>query len=629
MALLHLCLELGGDEGFATAAAHFNHGLRPRAATDERFVEAAALSSIFLISPAAGTSARSPALRSSGIEEAARLARYRFLERAAAEAGAARLATGHTMNDQAETVLLRLLRGTGPAGLAGIPTRRGLVIVRPILALERRDVLSYLADRGIAYRRDETNLDTDILRNRVRHMLIPYLEKRFEPAIVRSLARLAKIAGDEEAWLETAAAARMKKLLGGFARRPDPRCRRAPPPAARAGPPHGSGLCQSAQRESSRRLLRRRRIHSRFGRGEASDALEGTDDRAARRKDRSAQGGLEADLQTQPGSQAVLNARGLGRVDHDIGDRKIFEVAEKRHRVPDLEDGAQAVRQPGFQAGADLERGSRLAAELPGVHRRDPEPGREVGLDAPRAEAVEKTHPHAPNVRVRDQKFPQRDSGEPDADVVEDVRPAGGGPRLDLEPLPYAIAQPEARVRARRFQADLLIGNVGRIGQRGQASEPGRQGDAEGRRQRPAPAGGLSSARAGARQAATATRRKKDRIGRRMCQTGRAARPRLISPDRRSSRSGRPSAPRAGGCSSRGRPGGRRSWPGRARAGTARPAAIRSSPRVSSMRSRRSVLQPVLDRDAEAFLSPPDVLGRQEPLHGLLEDPLGLRRRGA
>ncbi|MCX6558986.1 MAG: tRNA lysidine(34) synthetase TilS [Candidatus Aminicenantes bacterium] len=236
MALLHLCLELGGDEGFATAAAHFNHGLRPRAATDERFAEAAALKldiPYFAGREDVRSLARAQRL---GVEEAARLARYRFLERAAAEAGAARLATGHTMNDQAETVLLRLLRGTGPAGLAGIPTRRGLVIVRPILALERREVLSYLADRGIAYRRDETNSDTDILRNRVRHLLIPYLEKRFEPAIVRSLARLARIAGDEEVWLEAAAASRMKKLLGGPSSAPTldaAALRRQPPALAR------------------------------------------------------------------------------------------------------------------------------------------------------------------------------------------------------------------------------------------------------------------------------------------------------------------------------------------------------------------------------------------------------------
>jgi tRNA(Ile)-lysidine synthase len=215
MALLHLCLELGADEGFATAAAHFNHGLRPRAASDERFVQMTALK-LDLPHFAGREDVRALArTRGLGIEEAGRLARYAFLERAAVEAGASRIATGHTLNDQAETVLLRLLRGTGPMGLSGIPAKRGLSIVRPLLALERGDVLSYLADRGIAFRRDETNRDTDILRNRIRHKLIPYLERSFEPAVVRSLARLARIAADEEAWLDETAASRMKKMLGG------------------------------------------------------------------------------------------------------------------------------------------------------------------------------------------------------------------------------------------------------------------------------------------------------------------------------------------------------------------------------------------------------------------------------
>jgi tRNA(Ile)-lysidine synthase len=236
MALLHLCRELGADEGFAAAVAHFNHGLRPRAPVDERFVQKAALAlglPYFAGRADVGAEARA---RKTGLEEAARLARYRFLEAAAHEAGAARIATGHTMNDQAETVLLRLLRGTGPMGLSGIPLRRGVAIIRPMLALERRDILSYLADRGLPYHRDETNRDTAIPRNRIRRELIPYLERRFEPAVVRSLARLASIAADEDAWLASAAASRLKRLLGGAPTAPTldaAALRRLPPALAR------------------------------------------------------------------------------------------------------------------------------------------------------------------------------------------------------------------------------------------------------------------------------------------------------------------------------------------------------------------------------------------------------------
>ncbi len=236
MALLHLCLELGADEGFATAAAHFNHGLRPRAAADERFVQSAALALGLPYFAGRGDVRADSRVRKTGLEEAARLARYRFLEAAAREAGASRIATGHTMNDQAETILLRLLRGTGPMGLSGIPARRGVAIIRPMLALERRDVLSYLADRGLAFRSDETNRDPAIPRNRIRRELIPFLEKRFAPAAVRSLARLAAISADEDAWLESAAAARLKRLLGGAPTAPTldaAALRRLPPALAR------------------------------------------------------------------------------------------------------------------------------------------------------------------------------------------------------------------------------------------------------------------------------------------------------------------------------------------------------------------------------------------------------------
>jgi len=236
MALLHLCLELSADEGFATAVAHFNHGLRPLASADERFVEKAALALGLPFFAGRGDVRAIARSRRIGIEEAARQVRYRFLEAAAREAGASLIATGHTMNDQAETVLLRLLRGTGPMGLSGIPVRRGLAIIRPLLTLERREILSFLESRGVAFRRDETNRDAAFLRNRVRRELIPYLEKRFEPAVVRSLARLARIAADEEAWLDAAAAVRMKKLSGGSPAAPTldaTALRRQPPALAR------------------------------------------------------------------------------------------------------------------------------------------------------------------------------------------------------------------------------------------------------------------------------------------------------------------------------------------------------------------------------------------------------------
>jgi len=212
-ALLHLLLELGRDIPFSLAVAHFNHRLRPQAAADERFVRDAALKLDLPFYAGRGDVRAASRKLGIGIEEAGRRLRYEFLERAAAEAGAAKIATGHTLNDQAETVLMRLLRGTGPSGLAGIPAVRDGSIIRPLLGLSRGEILAYLHDRQLAWRTDSSNRDERILRNKIRRKLIPYLEKDFSPAVVRSLARLASISRDEDDFLEEKARSAASKAM--------------------------------------------------------------------------------------------------------------------------------------------------------------------------------------------------------------------------------------------------------------------------------------------------------------------------------------------------------------------------------------------------------------------------------
>jgi tRNA(Ile)-lysidine synthase len=151
-----------------------------------------------------------------GIEQAARRERFAFLRRVAAEEGAAAIAVAHTRDDQAETLLLRLLRGAGATGLAGMRPRSGDV-VRPLLAVSRREVLGYLRERGLAWREDPSNLDTAHRRNRVRHELLPYLEARFNPRVRAALARTAALLADEAAHVRAEAEA----LLDGIAREED------------------------------------------------------------------------------------------------------------------------------------------------------------------------------------------------------------------------------------------------------------------------------------------------------------------------------------------------------------------------------------------------------------------------
>ena len=147
--------------------------------------------------------ARARAERTS-IEAAGHRVRYALFERIVREGAGDLVATAHTRDDQAETVLLRLIRGAGPAGLAGIRPRIGPV-VRPLLDIRRAELREYLRERGLSYREDPSNRDERILRNRVRHRLIPFLAEHFSPAITGVLARGAGIWRDDADWLDAAA----------------------------------------------------------------------------------------------------------------------------------------------------------------------------------------------------------------------------------------------------------------------------------------------------------------------------------------------------------------------------------------------------------------------------------------
>jgi tRNA(Ile)-lysidine synthase len=213
MGLLAVMLELRPVYSLQLSLAHFNHRLRRSADRDERFViETARRHNIPLY--LRREDIRSYALKQGlNIEEAGRRRRYEFLRATAARIGATKVATGHTLNDQAETVLLRLLRGSGPGGLAGIAPMVDGLIIRPLLDVERSEVEAYLKEKKISFCEDESNQDIRYHRNRIRLRLIPYLQKHYEPGIVRNLARLAEIAREDEEWATKIAGRRMQKAL--------------------------------------------------------------------------------------------------------------------------------------------------------------------------------------------------------------------------------------------------------------------------------------------------------------------------------------------------------------------------------------------------------------------------------
>ena len=203
VALSMLLADAASSGGYVLAGlVHVNHQLRGRAAeADESFCRTlAAALDVPIIVERVDVAALARADRIS-IEHAGHRARYAIFERVAGEQGVDRVATGHTRDDLAETVLLRLIRGAGPGGLAGIRPRAGLV-VRPLLGVTRRELSEHLAARGLRYREDESNRDLRMTRNRVRHRLLPLLAREFSPAIVEVLAREAAIAQADADWID-------------------------------------------------------------------------------------------------------------------------------------------------------------------------------------------------------------------------------------------------------------------------------------------------------------------------------------------------------------------------------------------------------------------------------------------
>jgi tRNA(Ile)-lysidine synthase len=187
-------------------AGHVNHGLRgPDSDADEAAARAAAEArgAAFLserVDPGALRRGR-PSRARPTLQEAARRVRYDALRRLAARTGAERIATAHTADDQAETVLLRLLRGCGPDGLGGIPERSpDGVVVRPMLGVARAEVLAYARSRGLAWREDASNARTEFARSRLRHEWLPGLRDAFNPRLLRTLVDLAEAHRRDAEW---------------------------------------------------------------------------------------------------------------------------------------------------------------------------------------------------------------------------------------------------------------------------------------------------------------------------------------------------------------------------------------------------------------------------------------------
>jgi tRNA(Ile)-lysidine synthase len=199
MALLVCLRRIAPKFDLCLTAAHLNHRIRgTEGDADEIFIrDYCSQLGIPFIAEAAEIKGQA-ATTKQNLEDLARRVRYEFLRRTAAKIGAAKIAVGHNLNDQAETVLMRLLRGSGIQGLAAIYPIVDKTVIRPLLECSRSEILEFLADEKVPFREDSSNLDLHYSRNRVRKELIPYLEKSFNPRLLHALAREAEMS--RELW---------------------------------------------------------------------------------------------------------------------------------------------------------------------------------------------------------------------------------------------------------------------------------------------------------------------------------------------------------------------------------------------------------------------------------------------
>ena len=215
-ALLLLLKKLEHGRNFSLYAAHLNHGLTRQASAFERAARRLALeNSVPFLSKKVSVAALARS-RKRTVEEAGRDARYAFFLQAARKFGARKIATAHTLDDQAETVLLRIVRGAGLRGIAGIPVIRkheNTHLIRPLLDISKKELLQFLKEESQTFTEDRSNRSSDYSRNRMRHDILPRLHKSFNPRIAESLSDLARTAGQTAALIGSRAEQAWKRCL--------------------------------------------------------------------------------------------------------------------------------------------------------------------------------------------------------------------------------------------------------------------------------------------------------------------------------------------------------------------------------------------------------------------------------
>lgn len=212
ISMFYILNELTNILNFKIFVAHINHGIREEAIEDEKYVEewCQKLNVPFF---AFKCNVKNIAKKQKqGIEETGRIIRYDFFDKIAKKVGANKIALAHNKNDNAETIIMNLIRGSGSKGLCGINSKQGIYI-RPLIEISRDEIEKYCKDKKLNPRIDKTNFDNDYTRNKIRNIVIPYIKSEFNPNIINSLKRLSDNMIEQESFINDETLKQYKNIL--------------------------------------------------------------------------------------------------------------------------------------------------------------------------------------------------------------------------------------------------------------------------------------------------------------------------------------------------------------------------------------------------------------------------------
>ena len=213
ISMLKILNEIKEEFKFEIYVAHINHMIRKEADEDEKYVQKYCKKNNIQFFVKRADVEQIAKTKKLGTEETGRKIRYDFFEEVLQKVGANKIAIAHNKNDKIETIIMNLLRGSSVSGLKGIEPKRDNKYIRPLIECERQEIEQYCEENKLEPRIDKTNFENDYTRNKIRNIVIPYIEKEFNPNIIETIDRLSQVATEESSYIELQAKELYNKLL--------------------------------------------------------------------------------------------------------------------------------------------------------------------------------------------------------------------------------------------------------------------------------------------------------------------------------------------------------------------------------------------------------------------------------